>query len=85
MVNRMRATSSKTRSRRSHHKVANPTLSTDEKGTMHVRHRVSPTSGIYKGRQVLDVDKKVMKKAAKLAAMTPEATKEKKQENKKEK
>ena len=65
MVNRMRTTSSKRNSRRSHHKVANPALSKDSKGTLHQRHRVSPTSGLYKGRQVLDVEKKALKKAQK--------------------
>lgn len=70
MVNRMRATRGHTNNRRSHHRVANPALSKDEKGTIHVRHRASPITGAYKGKQVIDVDKKAMKKQSKAVKKT---------------
>jgi ribosomal protein L32 len=67
MVNRMRATSGHRNNRRSHHKIDKPTLSKDEKGVIHMSHRASPTTGEYRGRQVVDVLKKTIKKQAKKA------------------
>lgn len=64
---RMRHTRAHTRNRRSHHALGEPALTTDKSGIPHLRHRVSPTTGKYKDRQVIDVDKKIQKKQAKLA------------------
>ena len=66
MVVRMRHTKSHTRNRRSHHKAEMATLSTDkETGTLHMRHRASSVTGKYKGRNVINVDKKVIKQTKK--------------------
>lgn len=64
MVTRMRHTRAHTANRRSHHKLAEPALSKDASGTLHIRHRAT-LDGMYKGRSVLgDPVKKVMKKQA---------------------
>jgi len=66
MTVRMRHTKSHTKNRRSHHKVAANNITTDTKsGVAHLRHRVSLETGMYRGRQVIDVAKKAMKKASK--------------------
>ena len=65
MVVRMRHTRSHTNNRRSHHKIANVRMSKDESGTPHVRHRMNPKTGKYRGRNVVDVIGKTAKKAAK--------------------
>jgi large subunit ribosomal protein L32 len=63
---RMRHTRAHTRNRRSHHSLSAPALTTDkETGTPHMRHRASPITGKYRGRQVIDVDKKIAKKESK--------------------
>ncbi len=66
MVVRMRHT-------RSHHRVANVRISKDESGTPHVRHRMNPTTGKYRGRNVVDVVGKSAKKAAKKKAESSKA------------
>ena len=56
---RMRLNRSKTRSKRSHSGLSKPALTRDGgNGGLALRHRVSPETGTYKGRQVLDVEKK---------------------------
>ena len=65
MTVRMRHTKSQTKNRRSHHALDNPTLSKDSSGNPHMRHRMNPTTGMYKGRKVLEVAKKAIKKAEK--------------------
>ncbi len=66
MVIRMRHTSAHSKNRRSHHKVAANAITTDSKtGGVHLRHRASLETGLYRGRQVLDVAKKAEKKIAK--------------------
>lgn len=66
MVVRMRHTRSHTANRRSHHALTAPKVTVDAKtGATHLRHRVDMTTGMYKGRKVLDVVKKVTKKQAK--------------------
>ncbi len=67
MVVRMRHTRSHTKNRRSHHALAKPALSKDEAGNSHLRHRMSPTTGSYRGRQVMDLGKRLDKKAAKVS------------------
>ena len=66
MVVRMRATRSARGNRRSHHALKNPAITTDSKtGTIHLRHRASAITGIYKGIVAIDVNKKAEKKAKK--------------------
>lgn len=67
----MRHTKGHTGNRRSHHALKNKKLAIDpETGTKHLRHRVNPVTGMYKGRQVLDIVKKVEKKQKKAKAKT---------------
>jgi ribosomal protein L32 len=68
MTVRMRHTRSHTQNRRSHHALARPALSKDEKGNVHLRHRVSTTTGLYRGRKVVDMTSKLTKKAEKAKA-----------------
>jgi len=64
MTVRMRHTRAHTRNRRSHHALVAPAVTTEkETGGMHLRHRVSPTTGMYRGRKVVDVSKKLSKKS----------------------
>lgn len=66
MVVRMRHTSSQTKSRRSHHALKAGNFAVDPKtGNKHLRHRVDPKTGMYKGKQVLNTLKKIEKKQAK--------------------
>lgn len=68
MVVRMRHTRSHTKNRRSHHALAKPALSKDEAGNPHLRHRMSPTTGSYRGRNVVNMTAKLDRKAAKVSA-----------------
>lgn len=66
MVIRMRHTRAHTGNRRSHHALADIKTVTDkETGSVHLRHRVDMKTGVYKGKKVIDVLKKVEKKIAK--------------------
>ena len=66
MVVRMRHTKSQTASRRSHHALTAPKFTVDAKtGSSHLRHRVDMSTGMYKGRKVIDVVAKVAKKQKK--------------------
>lgn len=58
---RMRHTRAHSANRRSHHALGNPAVSDDAKDGQHLRHRVSPITGKYKGRQILDLTKKSKK------------------------
>jgi len=74
MGSRMRLTKSKTGSRRSQHGVVEPNLSKDpESGAPHPRHRVSPTTGRYRGRVVIDVAAKLEKQEKKRKKRESEA------------
>ena len=54
MVVRMRSTKSHRNNTRSHHALEKPAIAVDKKtGTKHLRHRVNPTTGEYRGRQVV--------------------------------
>lgn len=64
----MRVTRSKTGMRRSHHQVKPPALTSDQDGVPHLKHRASLTTGTYRGRQVVDVERKLEKKQAKQQA-----------------
>jgi ribosomal protein L32 len=67
MVVRMRHTRGQTGSRRSHHALSNPGISVDPKtGVAHLRHRASTVTGTYRGRQVIDIQKKLDKKTKKI-------------------
>jgi len=60
----MRVTRAHTGNRRSHHALKEPRLSTCEKcGAAHLRHRMCPECGNYRGRTVVDV---AGKKAARI-------------------
>ncbi len=60
---RMRHTRAHTANRRSHHALTEPRLSACVKcGTLHMRHRMCAQCGSYKGREVVDILKKVEKK-----------------------
>ncbi len=66
MVIRMRHTRAHTKNRRSHHALKANTINVDEKTkTSSLRHRVNMETGMYRGRQVIDVIKNVTKKAKK--------------------
>lgn len=69
MVVRMRHTRGHTGNRRSHHALDNKALTTDTKsGSTHLRHRVDLSTGMYRGKKIIDVVKKVEKKQAKAKA-----------------
>ncbi len=69
MVIRMRHTRGHTGNRRSHHALSEIKTVTDkDTGSVHLRHRVDMKTGMYKGKKVIDVLKKVEKKIAKRRA-----------------
>jgi len=59
----MRHTRSHTKNRRSHHKLEKPTLSKNEKGVSHIRHRASAVTGTYRGKGVVDIEAAIVRKA----------------------
>lgn len=66
MVVRMRHTRSQTRQRRSHHALKPARLSKCAKcGEPHLRHRVCLNCGSYRGRMVIDVAAKALKRKKK--------------------
>ena len=67
MTVRMRHTRSHTRNRRSHHALGMPRLSTCPKcSALHLRHKMCTNCGTYRGREVVDVMKRIVKKAEKM-------------------
>ncbi len=73
---RMRHTREHTRNRRSHHALSEVSLTRDKKtGAPARRHRVSPITGMYKGKQILDVTKKALKKEKKKEVVKEETPK----------
>jgi large subunit ribosomal protein L32 len=63
---RMRHTRSHTKNRRSHHGLKGVRMSTCGKcGEAHVRHKICLNCGTYKGREYVDVLKKLTKKEKK--------------------
>lgn len=74
MSSRMRKTHSKTRQRRQQwenkmKKKNTPRLTRDtETGSVHLRHHVDMKTGMYRGRKVIDVEKRQAKQVAKVAA-----------------
>ena len=66
MVVRMRSTKSHRNNRRSHDSLSFPAVTMDKNANIpHLRHRASLVTGMYKGRQVIDVQAKITKKAKK--------------------
>jgi len=41
--------------------LAKPALSKDNSGNVHLRHRLSKTTGTYRGRKVIDLSAKIEK------------------------
>ncbi len=70
MVVRMRHTRAHTKNRRSHHALAKPALTKDEAGNSHLRHRMSSTTGSYRGRKVVNLEAKLEKRSKKASAKT---------------
>ena len=69
MVIRMRHTRAHTRNRRSHHALEAMRLSKCAKcGAPHLRHRVCLNCGTYRGRPVINVAAKALKRAKKKKA-----------------
>lgn len=83
MTVRMRHTRAHTKNRRSHHALSAPAVSIESKDGAHLRHRVSPITGKYKGEQVLDLTKKELK-IAKRVKDKKEAKSSKEEKPKKE-
>lgn len=51
-----RHSKSRTRQRRAHDAIATPQFQTDkETGEARMPHRIYPATGMYKGRQIIDV------------------------------
>ncbi len=79
MSARMRVNRSHTGNRRSHHALKEPRLSTCAKcSAQHLRHRMCPECGNYKGREVIDVAGKkaarMLKRTEKIKALGEEET-----------
>jgi ribosomal protein L32 len=67
----MRSNRSHTGNRRSHHALKNITVSKDAKsGAVHMRHRASVVTGMYRGHQVINVGKRLAKIEKKAKAQT---------------
>lgn len=65
MVVRMRHTSGHTRNRRAHHALKPISLVTTEGGTVRRSHHMDPVTGMYRGRVVIDMAAKALKKQKK--------------------
>lgn len=71
---RMKVTRAKTGSRRANHALLGPRLTKDaETGEPRLRHRVSPTTGRYRGRVVIDMAAQIAKREEKRKAREREA------------
>lgn len=74
MVVRMRSNHSHTANRRAHHRLSKPAVSIDPASKVpHLRHRVSLTTGEYRGRKVINVQAKLEKRLAKDKAKNKES------------
>jgi large subunit ribosomal protein L32 len=66
MVIRMRHTRAHTANRRSHHALKSTNVVEDKNtGATHLRHKADLKTGLYRGKKVIDVVKKVEKRQAK--------------------
>ena len=63
MVVRMRRNRSQTAKRRSHHALGSKHISKDEAGNSFLSHRVNPVTGMYRGKQVIDVEARAKRDA----------------------
>jgi ribosomal protein L32 len=81
---RMRHTREHSRNRRSHHALSEPAVSIDAKDGAHLRHRVSPITGKYKGEQVLNILPKDKNKVKAEKSETEEKTKKSEKTSKKD-
>ncbi len=71
MSSRMRVTKGHTGNRRSHHHIKEPRLSKCANcGAYHLRHRVCPECGYYRGKMVVDVVAKQEARLKKMQAKT---------------
>lgn len=68
MTVRMRHTRGHTNNRRAHHALSTPALVKESSGSVHLRHRMDPKTGSYRGRKVLDLNTKLEKRAKKTKA-----------------
>ncbi|MCB9798398.1 50S ribosomal protein L32 [Candidatus Nomurabacteria bacterium] len=59
-------TRTKTGMRRSHHALKGINVSYDEQGNPQLPHRANPTTGMYKGKKVVDTEKRVERRVKKL-------------------
>lgn len=59
----MRHTRAHTANRRSHHALSKPGLAIDDAGNATLRHHMNPVTGMYRGKQIIDVNKKTAVKA----------------------
>ncbi len=82
MTVRMRHTRAHTKNRRSHHALSAPAVSNEAQDGPHLRHRVSPITGKYKGEQFMDLSKKENRKVEK-TKLKSEAKKDSKADAKK--
>ena len=65
----MRHTKSQRNRTRSHHRLSKPAVTLDKVTNVpHLRHRASTVTGQYKGRMVIDVQAKIVKRAKKTKA-----------------
>ncbi len=78
----MRHTRAHSKNRRSHHALSEPALSIDKQDGVHLRHRVSPITGKYKGSQILEIVKKENKKTKLKSEDKPKDSKAKNKEEK---
>lgn len=81
----MRVTRAHTGNRRSHHALKEPRLSTCAKcGAQHLRHRMCPECGTYRGREVVDVAEKkaarMKRREERLKAMGADTTSQQEEE-----
>lgn len=83
MVVRMRRNRSQTAKRRSHHGLSTSRVTTDKQGNTHLRHRVNPETGMYRGKMIIDVvaqkkreQRRLKKKETELRAAGRETEKE---------
>jgi len=65
MVVRMRHTRGHTANRRSHHALVVPALIMSEGGTIRRSHHMDPVTGLYRGRVIIDMAAKALKKQQK--------------------
>lgn len=86
MVVRMRVNRSKTGKRRSHHGLTTARITKDAAG-VHLRHRVDPETGMYRGKVVIDIvartkreQRRVKRKEKELRASGQDAADAKKKE-----